>query len=176
MANFYPELPKIPYQRTSVEMGAVVYYLKNKKAPLEVRRAAYMIFRNESGNGKCGVNNNYGGIQADSGRWQPDALSAYFAGVSEQKENLTGKQRLFLCFQSYTSFLDFLIDKIQDKGLFIGGHTHDEFSNTYIPDIDTWTITYEKTWVMGNAHAVASTAELSEFQSLYNSACRTLAK
>lgn len=174
--NSYPELPVLPYQRTSVEMGAVVYHLKNSPAPLEVRRAAYMIFRNESGNGRSGVNNNYGGIQADSGRWLPDALSKYFTGVTFQNENMTGKERLFLCFASYTSFLDFLIEKIQDRGLYIGGRTHDSFSNTFIDDIDTWTNAYEKTWVMGNAHAVASTAELSEFESLYFSACKALEK
>jgi len=31
---------------------------------------AYCIFRNESANGKSGVNNNYAGIQADVGRWK----------------------------------------------------------------------------------------------------------
>jgi hypothetical protein len=41
-----------------------------------VKRASYVMFRNESGNGAKGINNNYCGAQADSGRWQPESKLA----------------------------------------------------------------------------------------------------
>lgn len=71
MKNLYPELPEIPYQRTSVAMPLVVAFAKTmveKYSQLYVR-IAYAIFRNESANGIKGVNNNYAGIQADNARW-----------------------------------------------------------------------------------------------------------
>ena len=54
--------------------------------PIEVKRMAYIMFRNESANGKSGVNNNYIGFQSDSGRWQ-SKYDKYFVGVCIRKEN-----------------------------------------------------------------------------------------
>ena len=70
--NYYPQLPEIPYQKTSIDMGAVVVHAKSMIGtyPKEVIRTAYCEFRMESGNGKDGVNNNYAGIQADCGVWE----------------------------------------------------------------------------------------------------------
>ena len=68
MTNAYPELPSTPYQRTSVPMSGVTAYLKALGVPAALKRAAYVIFRNESRNGQSGICNNYVGAQADAVR------------------------------------------------------------------------------------------------------------
>ena len=50
-------------------MGQVVQDLKALDYPVEVKKAGYIIFRIESANGTSGINENYCGFQADSGRW-----------------------------------------------------------------------------------------------------------
>lgn len=69
--NLYPELPEIPYKKTSIDMHVVVEYAKTlvEEFGKEFVKSAYAIFRNESANGARGVNNNYAGIQADNARW-----------------------------------------------------------------------------------------------------------
>ena len=67
--NYYPELPQVPYAHTTVPMISVISYLKLLNCSQDVKRMAYIMFRNESGNGDHGINNNFCGIQADSGRW-----------------------------------------------------------------------------------------------------------
>ena len=88
MANAYPELPSLPFQRTSAAMTDVIAALKASTTLLEIKRAGYVIFRNESGNGSKGINNNYIGAQADSGRW-PESFTGSFAGTVSVKENAT---------------------------------------------------------------------------------------
>lgn len=95
--NSYPELPEIPFQRTSVDMNKVIEFAKSL-VPVYGYRAvsmAYVIFRNESANGMRGVNNNYGGIQADVGRWKnlPGSPVATCTKVDSG-----GVLRRFLCF------------------------------------------------------------------------------
>ena len=68
--NFYPTLPILPYQKTLVVMSDVIAYLQSLPIDKEVKRSCYIIFRNESSNGKSGINNNYIGFQSDSGKWQ----------------------------------------------------------------------------------------------------------
>lgn len=90
--------------------------LKNKY-PAEFIRMAYVIFRNESANGYRGVNNNYGGIQADDARWrdlpgQPIATCV--------KIDSGGKERRFLCFapeDGYKICFEFACIKSQQRNM-----------------------------------------------------------
>ncbi len=97
--NSYPELPEIPFQRTSIEMPLVVVFAKTLlgKYAKEYLRMAYAIFRNESANGKKGVNNNYGGIQADVGRWKNLPVLPIGTCVKVDSGNIA---RRFLCFDT----------------------------------------------------------------------------
>lgn len=62
---------------------------------------AYAIFRNESANGKKGVNNNYGGIQADNARWKGLPGEPIATCVKIDSGNVA---RRFLCFPDETGY------------------------------------------------------------------------
>ena len=165
MTNAYPEKQILPYVRTSVEMGMVISFIKLATVDAEVKRMAYIMFRNESGNGKSGVNNNYCGFQADSGRWA--ALhDPGIAGVVEKRENGTGNIRLFLAFNSVEGCLDMLYERIEGRGLYIGGDTH-KIWKYHIGSVQDLARAYKKEWVSGSAAAEPSDTELAAFISMY---------
>ena len=168
MKNYYPEKPIIQYMRTTVEMGAAVAYMQSLSAPLEVKRAAYIMFRNESANGKSGINNNYAGIQADSGRW-PTQFDSKIAGVVIKKENGTGKERLFVALNSWKDSIDFLIDRVISRGLHVGGYAH-LVANMNIETPEELAVAYKRDWVTGNRKYNPTPAEASAFLSMYRQA------
>lgn len=164
-ANAYPELPSLPYQRTTVDMPAVVEQLRALDAPLEVRRAAYVMFRNESANGQKGINHNYVGAQADSGRW-PAELTPLFQGTVIATEGGTGRQRIFLAFHGLAGCLAFLADRVRRRGLYIGGDTH------RVLTMHVWTPAdlaraYHKEWVRGDPTAELPDDARRGFLSMY---------
>lgn len=77
---------------------------------------AYVIFRNESGNGLHGDNNNYGGIQADSGRWTNLPGTPVATMV---KRDSGGDMRRFLCFgdDGYKISFELACIKIQERNM-----------------------------------------------------------
>lgn len=165
MTNYYPEKPVLKYQRTSVEMGAVVEYLKSLSIEAEVKRTAYIIFRNESANGKSGINNNYGGFQADSGRWQAE-YDSKIAGTLIKVENGTGKQRIFLAFNDFKGSIDMLVGRVQARGLYIGGYAH-KISRMKISSPEQLSMAYKQEWVTGNHKALTTSDEQRNFISMY---------
>jgi len=167
--NAYPEKPEIPYKKTSVDMPTVVSYIKGLNYPLEVKRSVYSIFRIESGNGSKGVNNNYCGIQADGNRIG-GSFDSKVVATCVTPENMTGKQRRFCCFKDFTSSIDYLAAKVQERGLFIGGGTNDEYSHVdHITDADSLDLAYVQEWVEGDANAKPDRDELSTMESIYKS-------
>jgi hypothetical protein len=168
MKNYYPEKQLMPYVKTSVEMGKVILYLQKVNAPIEVKRMTYVVFRNESANGRSGICNNYCGFQADSGRWDAKYdLSIY--GVVRKVENGTGKERFFLAFKDFSDCLNMLIDKMEARGLYIGGTTYKIWKHT-ITDASELSRAYKKEWVSGSVNAEPSADELKNFVSMYNQA------
>lgn len=165
MINAYPEKPVIPYKKTTVEMATVIAYLQKSAAAAEIKRTAYIMFRNESSNGRSGINNNYCGFQADSGRWST-AHDAKIAGVVAKVENGTGKQRLFLAFNDVTGCLDMLLERVEGRGLYIGGVTH-KILIMHITTPVELARAYKKEWVSGSAKAEPSKAEADNFISMY---------
>jgi hypothetical protein len=163
--NYYPEYPEVPYYKSSVEMGAVVSYLKGLKVDKAVKVAVYVIFRNESGNGKSGVNNNYAGIQADNARW-PDYLNKHIKGTVVKKENLTGKERRFLAFDNFSASIDFLVDRVLDRGLYVGA-TCRKIVKMDIRDVNDFAIAYWRSWVTGSAFAQIPANEKADILSMY---------
>ena len=159
--NAYPELPSIPYQQTTVPMISVIGYLALLDCAPEVKRMAYIMFRNESGNGQHGVNNNYCGIQGDGSRW-PSKFDQLFDGVVTLPENGTGKERIFLAFKSWEGCVDMLVNRVQGRGLYIG--------SPGIRNEQDLALAYYRQWVKGNPRAVMPKQDQANFTSMYGQA------
>lgn len=117
--NSYPELPEIHFKRTSVEMALVIIFAKSliSKYQKEHLRMAYAIFRNESANGSRGVNNNFGGIQGDCGRWKNLPSNPIATSV---KVDSGGVARRFLCFNEsdgYKVSFELFCIKARDRNM-----------------------------------------------------------
>lgn len=166
--NAYPEKPVLKYMPTRVEMATAIAGIKGIDYPVEVKRAAYIIFRIESANGTKGINNNYSGFQADAGRW-PEMYDKVIAGVVQKKENGTGNMRLFIAFNKPEDSLNMLMGRLQARGLYIGGTTHK------ILEMEIHTITdlaraYKKEWAAGDPEAEPSSDTVKAFKSIYGQA------
>lgn len=170
MKNYYPGLAIIPYLKTTVEMGEVVEYLKSLPISAEIKRSAYIIFRNEGANGSKGVNNNYIGFQSDSGKWDAK-YEKYFTGTCIKAENRTGFKRGFLCFSKWQDSIDILSSKILDRGMYVGGTTH-LITHAYIDDKTELAEIYLKEWVTGNVKYTPTVTEIESFVSMYNQAAK----
>jgi hypothetical protein len=168
MQDSYPEKPLVPYDRTTVEMPEVVAYLQGADVKTEAKKAAYAVFRIESGNGKSGFNNNYVGAQADSGRW-PAKFDPLITGVVEETENGTGRDRLFLAFGSWTSCVDFLLDRVLSRGLYVGGHATPISNMNVATETDLCTA-YVREWAQGSATAKPTSADFETWESMYRQA------
>lgn len=167
MKNYYTDKLIVQYKRTTVSMLDVIAYLDDLSINVEVKRAAYIIFRIESANGKSGVNNNYVGMQADSARW-PAKYDKLISGIVKLKEN-NGKIRLFCALTSWTACVDFLTDRITARGLYVGGTTH-LVINMRIDNATDWAIGYKREWVTGIATYQPSQDEINSILSMYSQA------
>lgn len=155
MKNFYPELPEVEYKKTTVGMPFIVLFAKTLigKYSLDTIRMAYVIFRNESANGKAGVNNNYIGLQADNAKWEGLPMGNII-GTSVKVDG-AGDTRRFICFNEhgYKDCFDFLCYKVQQRN---------------IADYDS----YQAKWV---ANPKENTPEAkADFISLYNSSIKAI--
>ena len=171
MKNYYPEKPIVPYIKTSVEMASVIAAINVLQANIEIKRMAYITFRNESGNGASGICQNYCGFQADSGRWQA-IHDNDIVGVVKKIENGTGKERLFLAFKDVTGCLSMLFERVAGRGLYIGGMTHKIWVDHFIKDVQNLCLAYQKEWVKGDVNAMPTESEMKNFISMYNQAAR----
>jgi len=170
MKNAYPEKPAVQYRKTKVEMGSVVKYLQGLTVPAEVKRSAYIMFRFESANGSKGINENYVGAQADSGRW-PAKFDGKIVGTVVKNENGTNKERIFLAFSSFTDSLDFLVDRVEDRGLYIGGYAR-LVAKMDIKNPDDLCVAYKRDWVTGNKKYNPTVGEWDSFMSIYKQAAK----
>lgn len=168
--NYYPDLPIVPYARTTVDMRMVIAYLAGLSLDVEVMRATYVIFRIESGNGQDGVNNNYAGVQADSGKWEvPAGIENNFIGVVDEDENGTKRERLFLAFALWSTSVDFLANRVLERGLYVGGTTHQVSVLQVKDDIDL-ARAYYREWVTGEANAEPPSSVVDTVTSIYEQA------
>ncbi|SEV89063.1 hypothetical protein SAMN05428988_0172 [Chitinophaga sp. YR573] len=170
MKNSYPEKPEVKYQKTTVEMGAVVGYMQSLLVPAEIKKSAYIIFRNESANGSKGLNNNYGGVQADSGRW-PAKWDNDIVGTVAKTENGTGKVRLFVAFHGWQDSINFLIERVQDRGLYLGGYAR-LIAKMRISTATDLAIAYKRDWVKGLKAYKPTETEVANFLSMYRQAAK----
>lgn len=166
--NYYPEKPVVQYRKTTVEMGAVVGYIQSLQVPAEVKRAAYIMFRFESANGRSGINDNFIGAQADSGRW-PVQFDGKITGTVVKNENGTDKQRIFLAFGSWQDSIDFLVERVRDRGLYVGGYAR-LVAKMDIKYPEELCLAYKRDWVTGNKKYLPTDAERQAFLSMYRQA------
>ena len=166
--NAYPELPVLTFARTSVAMTDVIAYMSSTAVKTPIKRAGYVMFRNESGNGKSGVNNNYIGLQADGARL-PDKWTPFIAGTCVHKENKTGKLRRFVCLKDFRTSVDILFDRVGSRGLFVGGFAHPH-ANMQVDDDDDWPLAYWREWVKGTGSAKIPAADKKALLSQYKDA------
>lgn len=166
--NAYPELPVLDFLRTSVAMTDVVHYIAGTQTAVPVKRAAYVIFRNESGNGQKGINNNYIGLQADGNRLA-DKWTPAIAGTCVHAENMTGRLRRFVCLRNWTTCIDILADKVSTRGLYVGGYAH-PYANMQVNSDNDWPLAYWREWVQGDGHAQIPAAEKNSLLSEYRDA------
>jgi hypothetical protein len=168
--NAYPELPELEFAKTSVAMTDVVTYMSSTAVKTEIKRAGYVMFRNESGNGKKGVNNNYVGLQADGGRL-PDKWTPFIAGTCVLAENKTGKLRRFVCLKDWKTSVDILFDRVGSRGLFVGGFAHPH-ANMQVNSDDDWPLAYYREWVKGDGTAKIPPGDKNSLLSLYKDAVK----
>lgn len=166
--NAYPELPELPFERTSLLIADAFAYIASLSCDTQIKRAAYVIFRNESASGTKGINNNYIGLQADGGR-QAEKWTPFFAGTCVKNENMTGKPRRFICFKQWKGCLDLLCDKVSDRGLYVGGYAH-PYANMQIKTMNDWPLAYWREWVMGDSTANIPADENAAFLKIYRAA------
>jgi hypothetical protein len=166
--NYYTDKPVLQYRKTTIEMGAVVGYLQSLPVLSEVKRAAYIMFRVESANGRSGINENYIGAQADSGRW-PAMFDCKIIGTVVKNENGTGKQRIFLAFSSWKDSIDFLVERVENRGLYIGGYAR-LVAKMDIAYPEELCLAYKRDWVTGNKKYLPTEAETKSFLSMYRQA------
>jgi hypothetical protein len=167
--NSYPEKPVETFQRVSVEMGTIIAKIKTLDYPVEVKRAAYVVARNETGNGKSIISGtNPCGAQADSGRW-PAKWDSVVKATCVKRENGTLKERRFLVFDTLESGLAFLCERIEAKGMFIGEKVAGRFHKGEIKTPEQLADAYQDEWAKG-ADVKPTSLEVKNFVSMYNQA------
>ena len=168
MKNFYPNLPVIAYQRTPVDMQDVIEYISSLTCSTEIKRMTYVIFRNESGNGKNVFNGNGIGLQSDAGLW-PSKYNQYFIGTVDQTDS-THAYRGFLVLKSWKNSIDILVDEIYNRGMYIGGIVHIQDEVIHVVDELTIVQAYEQVWVYGSKNYKITSIDIRDVESMYNEA------
>lgn len=167
--NAYPELPVLKYERTAVTLSDVVVYIKSLLLPIPIKAAMYTMFRFESANGTKGVNNNYTGIQADGNRWA-DRFTPDMSGTISMQENgqngVPGKVRIFIGFKTFEGCINMLADRVQARGLYIGGITH-KVVRIRIDTPEDFVVAYKREWVTGNPHYIPTESEMKNIAGTY---------
>lgn len=169
--NAYPELPEVPFERTSVSMDDVKAYIATIPYIAEVKRAVYMIFRYESANGEKGVNNNYIGMQADGNRL-PDRWIQYFAGTCIKNENSTGKQRRFIAFKDWRTSVVLLADNVFRRGMYIGENVEGDYYKGTVKSVRDLAQSYTDEWVEGEVNLAPEQDLVQSFDSMYKQAAK----
>jgi hypothetical protein len=170
--NSYPDLEVIEFQKTTVAMADFVVYLKKSGAPKDVQIAVYAMWSNESGHGRSGINNNYGGFQADVGRWNAK-YTKLLTGTCVITDS-GGHMRRFICFKDFKGCVDMFTDVVTSRGLFVGGTTH-LITKMTIGSPSDWIVAYYREWVTGSATAEPPAPVQSSMGSLYAEAQTALA-
>lgn len=172
--NSYPEKPIVAFVSVPIPQQKIVDTLKLSTAPLEVKIAAFVIMRNETGNFHSIINStNPSGTQADSGRWA-SLWDSKIVATCLQNEGMTGKERRFVVFDKLDTGILFLIDRVEHKGIFIGEKVDSNYYKGNVKTIEDLAIAYWDEWVEGDS-SIPSDKFIYDFTSMYNQAKKIFA-
>jgi hypothetical protein len=105
--------------------------------------------RTSNGYQLTGFNNNYYGVQTDSGHWKTG--SDYIVGRTRKNENQTGDNREFAVFGTWQNGALFMAETVQRLGLYVGGKPTrkkiNPYNETVLKDALGWANTYYYEWV-----------------------------
>ncbi|CAB4130625.1 hypothetical protein UFOVP129_11 [uncultured Caudovirales phage] len=167
--NSYPEKPVVNFVAVPIAMDKINAIIAKSTAPLEVKIAAQIICRNETGNGHSVINGtNPTGTQADSGRWA-SIWDKSIVATCLKNEGMTGKERRFVVFDKLETGVAFLINRIEAKGIYIGENVDSAYYKGTVTTPTQLAVAYWDEWVMGN-NSKPSTQFISDFTSMYNQA------
>ena len=167
--NSYPEKKEVAFVAVSIQMDKINAAIKASTASKEVKAASQVIIRNETGNGHSIINGtNPTGTQADSGRWASIWDSKVVATCCK-KEGMTGKLRRFIVFDTLSTGISFLIDRIENKGLFIGKHIDSRYYKGDVTTPEQLAVAYWQEWVVGEQTKPSDTF-IKDFVSMYKQA------
>jgi len=167
--NAYPELKEVPFVKTQIDEQLVIAYIAAMPILREIKRAAYIFFCNESAHGKAGVNDNYGGIQADGSRWNK-MFDTMIVATTVTPENMTGDERRFCVFDKWQSSIYMLVYKVQQRGIFIGGYAH-PYALMEPHNPADFAKAYWDEWVKGDS-STPPTGEVEDIVNQYNKAAQ----
>ena len=166
--NAYPELPELDCQPTQLSEAEVVDFMKTTLAsqyPLECLLAAFTIWFEESDGGKKGINGNYAGVQADGAQlkapWDGEVI-----GTVLVRENMTGDMRRFVVFNNWQTGIQYEVDRLYMRGLYIGGYAH-PYANQKVTDVRSLAICYGKEWVQGDKNYQMPEDDIADFALAY---------
>lgn len=165
--NKYPDKPVLPYARTTMGVSDIVQSLQTGGSDTNICRAAYVLICNESAAGRSGINNNYGGLQADNGRWSAE-YDDLINGTCVLADS-GGKRRRFLCFPNAATCFQMLTSLIAKRGLYVGGTTS-HITHMAVNSPADWVLAYQREWVTGDKNATVSPAQMRSLLSLYQNA------
>ncbi len=169
--NSYQDFDVIAYAKTTMTTREIAAGLASSGLSKDVQRAAYAMICNESANGNAGINNNYGGLQADSGRWS--SVYDQYISATCVKRDISGTKRRFLCFNEAQGCFSMIAGLVQSRGIYVGGTTH-FISNMHVSSPADWALAYYREWVTGSANATLSQGALHSLIDLYQSAINAL--
>jgi hypothetical protein len=151
-ASSYTNLPVVPYVRTYISDDEMMRILKPNFSK-EVALAAFAIMKNEQGEGDRfrGFNNNYGGMQTDSGKWSNDGA---ITGRLCLKDG-SGEYREFASFNNAEEGIKYKTTKIKNFGIYIGGTPKRFDDNPWfqkqLPYVNAVSTTYGYEWIRSSA-------------------------
>ena len=173
--TYYPDKEDVVFTRTTILQSELAKYLSSEVSSGKISKyvaiatLAKSISEQGSGNTLRGFNNNFYGVQTDSGRWGLP-YDNYIIGNVTVKENRTGKERSFAAFSDPYSGSNFVSGKVKDRGLYVTGTTTYITKGTYVSDVSSWARVYYKEWVIGDKDAEPDPTSLSDLIRIYNRA------
>lgn len=168
--NSYPEKPIVNFVAVPISMDKINAIIAKSTAPLEVKVSAFVIMRNETGNGHSVINaTNPSGTQADSGRWA-SIWDKSIVATCLKNEGMTGKERRFVVFDKLETGIAFLINRIEAKGIYIGENVDSAYYKGDVTTPEQLAVAYAREWVYGSETVVPDSQFIKDFVSMYNQA------
>ncbi len=165
--SYAGQLQEIAYQAIPVSRDDLRTYIDSTNYNAEQKTSVMTLIRNEgssdsTGKYKFGINNNFGGIQADVDKW-PRKWEPHFVGVVHEHDR-NGDYRWFIAFDTWQSCVDFMLERTKDRGIYVGGYAK-VYAKTIIDSVDTFITAYYQEWVRGE-HILSKPIPSDEYSDL----------